>query len=98
MNKKDKNTILNYTTIHQGGIVGTEKKKNGRKQLNTKNQISNKSKKKEGKANAGSKKTGMKNGKAKKVKNAPLPKNTNTETGKRKSKTSTVEKGKRRVG
>ena len=40
----------------------------------------------------------MKNGKAKKVKNVPSPKNTNTETSKRKSKTSMVEKGKRRVG
>jgi len=98
LNKNNKNTILNYTTVHQGGIAGTEKKKNGRKQLNAKNLISNKSKKKGGKANTGSKKTGMKNEKAKKVKNVPSPKNTNTETGKRKSKSSTVEKGKRRVG
>ena len=66
--------------------------------MNAKNQISNKSKKKGDKANVSSKKTGMKNGKAKKVKNVPSPKNTNTETGKRKSKNSMIEKGKRRVG
>ena len=98
LNKNNKNTILNYTTVHQGGIAGTEKKKSSRKQSNAQNQINNKSKKKGSKANAGSKKTDMKNGKAKKVKNVPSPKNTNTETGKRKSKNSTVEKGKRRVG
>ena len=94
LNKNNKNTILNYTTVHQGGIAGTEKKKNGRKQLNAKNLISNKSKKKGGKANAGSKKTGMKNGKAKKVKNVSSPKNNNTETGKRKIIILQLKKGK----
>ena len=62
LNKNNKNTILNYTTVHQGGIAGTEKKKSSRKQLNAQNQISNKSNKKGGKANISSKKTGMKNG------------------------------------
>ena len=94
LNKNNKNTILIYTTVHQGGIAETEKKKNNRKQLNVQNQISNKSKKKEDKANAGSRKTGMKNGKAKKVKNVPSPKNTNTETGKRKVKILRLKKGK----
>jgi len=65
LNKKNNNSILNYTTVHKGGIAGTEKKKYVRKSTNTQNQSSKQSKKKGGKTSVSTKKTGVKNGQKK---------------------------------